>query len=96
MRTYDELQERLSWEVSTSEPEIPGLRTYAAAQVIPGRKDQRVITLPEDRLSNVTFTMPPQHQPHAGDRIDGAEILEVSSVKDVQGTVLRWIAYGKQ
>lgn len=89
------MQERISWERSTAEPEIPGVRTYQAAQVIPGRQDRRVTTFTEDRVSNVTFTLPPEYEPHAGDRLDGAEVLEVTNVKDVQGSVLRWVAYAK-
>lgn len=95
MRSYDELQGRIQWEISLGEPELPGLRSYAAAVTIPGRKDQQVLTLPEDRVSNVAFTLPRQHEPHVGDRLDGAEVLEVGSIKDVQGTVIRWVAYAK-
>lgn len=96
MRRYDEMHEAISWEVSIAEPEIPGLRQYYPAQVVPGRKDLQVTTLSEDRVSNVTFTLPPFHQPNAGDRMDGAEVMEVTSTKDVFGKTLRWVAYAKQ
>lgn len=97
MKFYDELQEVISWETMTGgEPEIPGLRLFADARQIPGRKDEQVVTLAEDRLSNVTFTLPPQYEPHRGDRLDGADVLEVSTVKDVSGTVLRWVAFAKK
>lgn len=95
MSLYPEMHDTVSWEVMTGEGEIPGLPTFAAAVNILGRKDERITTISEDKVSNVIFTLQPQHQPHAGDRLDGAEVLEVEVVKDVQSKVHRWVAYAR-
>lgn len=93
---YDEMNETISWEVSTSAaPEYPGLETFDTAVEIPGRKDQQIIQLAEDRISDVSFTLPPRFEPHVGDRLDGATVMVVETVKDVRGRVLRWVARAK-
>jgi hypothetical protein len=93
---YAEMRETVEWEKSQGVSEYPGMGTFDAAIEIAARKDQSIVAIAEDRVSNVTFTVAPKHRVTVGDRIDGAEIIEVSSVKDHLGKVIRWIAYGKE
>lgn len=93
---YDELQDDLTLEVSQGEPEIPGLETFVAGVLIPGGSREEIRAFTEDIVSDLTFTLRPQDEPHVGDKINGATVIMREVVKDVRGKIHRWVAYAKK
>ncbi len=92
---YERFTHEAQWERSLGDSTIRGLPNRAAAIPIPTRKSEKFEELAGDITSNVQYSTLPEHQPNPKDAIDGAEIVVVEAVKDLNGTVLWWVAHGR-
>jgi hypothetical protein len=92
---YDGFTDTVAWEASTGDDaQISGRRAFAPAIQIPAQVASKTVRLDGDRVADRVVKTYPQHDVAVGDRLDGAEILQV--VRATAGGVVRfWVCYGK-
>lgn len=93
---YDTIRDSVVWERSIGDAEVPGLPTLADPVTIPARIVESLQDTGNDVVSDIQFTVFPEHEVQSRDRIDGAEILNVVAARDGAGNVKWRTCYGKR